>query len=112
MPFDHETLTEFEDEEKWFYIFNKKSFLAFLVCFGVGIIFAKLSSFLFVTAIPGIIVGALLALLSYAIFTFKLPADDYIKMCGLPLDKYLINRLCRKLYAVIYVLGYNNDEGV
>lgn len=112
MNFVHETLSEFEDEERWFYIFNKKSFLAILVCFGIGVVLAKFSDFLLTTIIPGVVIGILLASLSYAIFTIKLPSDDYIKMAGLPLDKYLTNRLCRKLSAVIYVLGYNNDKEV
>lgn len=112
MDFTHETLSEFEDEERWFYIFNKKSFLAFLLCFAFGVVLAKLSDILLTTAWPGIIIGVIISILSYAVFTFKLPSDDYIKMCGLPLDKYLINRLCRKYSAILYVLGFGNDEEV
>ena len=110
MGFTHEIPSEFENEERWLKYLTLKSLICCLAAFGIGVLLSKLSSFLFSTSVPGIILGVILVLAAYVITMLKLPDEDYMKGGGLVIEKYLINRFCHKRSSCIYMLGYGNDE--
>ena len=110
MGFTHEIPSEFENEERWLKFLTLKSLICCLVAFGLGVLLTKLSSFLFSTGVPGIVIGVILVLANYIITMVKLPEEDYMKGGGLVIEQYLINRLCHKHLSCIYMLGYGDNE--
>lgn len=110
MTFTYEIPSEFENEERWLSIFTLKSLLSCLVAFGIGILISKITTLLFFSAIPGILISIVLTLGAYIVTTFKIPEEYYLKGGGLPIFIYLINRIYRKHSSVLYVLGYGNEK--
>ena len=108
MGFTHEIPSEFENEERWLKFFTLKSLVCCLAAFGIGVLLSSITKIIFSSPVPGILLGIILAAMAYAVTMGKIPEEDYMKGGGQRIDSYLVNRICRKRSARLYVLGFGD----
>lgn len=108
----YETPDEFsKDEEKWLKIFNKRSLIATLAAFGIGLIICRILS-LFHLKVVGIIITILLMLIFYVGNHFEIPSSLNVNGVGCTLFELYMRRRNRKKKSnkVIYVKGYRRYD--
>lgn len=93
------------NQERWLYIFTRKSFLATLIAvvFSFGL-FRLMAGF--GLTIPGLIIGVFIVLMVYLITTLKVPEGYLLYGQGLTIDIILLRILLRKSNKIIYVKNY------
>lgn len=97
--------SEFSDEDRWFKIFTKKQAIMIAAAAGVMVMLEKIFD-KFGLAFVGIILGAILIIVTAVIVMFRIPEMNYLRGGGQTLDIILFKRLVRKRNRYIYVKGY------
>lgn len=104
--------SEFTDEDKWFKFFTKKTLTVLVVTGAFTVFLYKMFGAIFNKAFIGILIGALVMIISALITMMPVSDDKYLKGGGQTLDSVFLKILIRKKNRRIYVLGYEDEDEV
>lgn len=105
----HEIPSEFNDEDKWFKWFTKRSMLYIVAGLGSTYLLYRLFMLIHHPFI-GIIIGAIITVTLGAISMIPIPEGNYLKGSGQTVDVILIRRWIRRGSKTIYTKGYGKDK--